>query len=121
METFEDYLATVPPEHVPRFQEVFAWIEEQFPTLQRRIAWKQPMYTDHGTFIIGFSSAKKHMSVSPEVVGMKKFHDTLVTAGYQPTSNLFRIPWDKPVNWELLKEIIAFNIQDKADYDKFWR
>lgn len=121
METFEDYLATVPPEQVPRFEEVFAWVEEQFPTLQRRLAWNQPMYTDHGTFIIGFSSAKKHMSVSPEVAGMTQFHDALATAGYQPTSHLFRIPWNKPVNWELLKEIIAFNIQDKADHDKFWR
>ncbi len=121
METFEDYLATVPEEQVPRFQEIFSWVEEQFPTLKRRVAWNQPMYTDHGTFIIGFSSAKKHLSVAPETAGMEKFKEAFETVGYNPSNKIFRIPWNKPIDWDLLHEVIAFNIQDKAGYDKFWR
>lgn len=121
METFEDYLATVSEDQVPRYQEIFAWVEEQFPTLKRRVAWNQPMYTDHDTFIIGFSSAKKHMAVSPEVAGMKKFKDALEEAGCQPSNHIFRIPWNKPINWDLLHEVITFNIEDKADHEKFWR
>lgn len=31
------------------------------------------MFTNHGTFIIGYSSAKQHFSITPEATGMKQF------------------------------------------------
>ncbi|HWI49132.1 MAG TPA: DUF1801 domain-containing protein, partial [Rummeliibacillus sp.] len=80
-----------------------------------------PMFTDHGTFIIGFSTAKHHLSVSPEEFVIAHFADDIVQAGYSATKGLFRIPWNGPVNYELLEKMIEFNIQDKAEYTNFWR
>ncbi|WP_317765312.1 hypothetical protein [Pediococcus ethanolidurans] len=37
------------------------------------------------------------------------------------TKGIVRMPWDQPFNYELLKQMIEFNIQDKAKIDKFWR
>jgi len=34
---------------------------------------------------------------------------------------LMRLPWNKPVNYDLLKKIIAFNIEDKKDVTTYWR
>ncbi|WP_270181346.1 iron chaperone [Alkalihalobacillus sp. CinArs1] len=122
METFEDYLSKIEePEHRARMEEVFDWVEEKYPNLERRIAWNQPMYTDHGTFIIAFSKAKKHMSVAPERVVMERFADDIDAAGYDATKELVRIPWNKPVNYGLLEKMISFNIRDKAEYTSFWR
>ncbi|MCQ4950818.1 hypothetical protein NE646_14380, partial [Bittarella massiliensis] len=42
-----------------------------FPDLTPKIAWNQPMFTDHGTFIIGFSAAKAHLAVAPERAGIQ--------------------------------------------------
>ncbi len=79
------------------------------------------MFTDHGTFIIGLSTAKHHLSISPEEAGITHFANEISQAGYSATKGLFRIPWNDPVDNELLAKMIEFNIQDKAEHTNFWR
>lgn len=122
METFQDYLDSLASEEQKeRFREVFAWMEKTFPELKTRIAWNQPMYTDHGTFIVAFSAAKAHMACSPETKGIEHFAKELDEAGIKYTSMLFRFPWQKPIPYDLLERIIRFNIEDKKDCQTFWR
>lgn len=55
MEVFADFLAGIDdPFHRERTEEVLTWITEKYPNLKKEIKWKQPMFTDHGTYIIGF-------------------------------------------------------------------
>lgn len=122
METFEGYLGEIDNlEHREKTKKVLTWVSETFPNLSPRIAWNQPMFTDHGTFIIGFSISKKHLAVAPEEEAIDKFSKDIVEAGFSHTKQLFRIPWDKEVNYLLLEKIIEFNISDKAGYSTFWR
>jgi len=122
MEAFADYLAKIDnPEHRERMEEVFAWVFNTFPNLEPKIAWNQPMFTDHDTYIIGFSIAKQHMAVAPEIVGINHFSDEIVQAGYDHTKQLLRIKWSSPVDYSLLEKMIEFNITDKADCSTFWR
>ncbi|WNS44691.1 iron chaperone [Paenibacillus sp. MMS20-IR301] len=122
MDVFEEYLAKIDnPVHRAELEEVLAWVLEQFPDLAPRIAWNQPMFTHHGTYIIGFSVAKPHMAVAPEKAGMDHFADKLKLAGLDHTKLLIRMKWSNPVNYGLLREIIEYNIADKADCTTFWR
>lgn len=122
MDVFADYLASIDnPDHRERTKEVLSWISNKFPKLEPHIKWNTPMFSDHGTYIIGFSIAKQHLSVSPEEVGMTHFANDIAQAGYSATKGLFRIPWNKPINYELLEEMIEFNIRDKANCSTFWR
>ncbi len=122
MEVFEEYLSKIENEtHRSRMREVLAWVKDTFPTLATKIAWNQPMFTDQGTFVIGFSAAKGHFAVSPEAQGMAAFCDDIAKSGYNQTSNLFRIQWDEPVDFPLLERIIRYNIEDKKDCTTFWR
>ncbi|CAM4299195.1 MULTISPECIES: iron chaperone [Paenibacillus] len=122
MEVFAEYLEGINnPEHRTRTEEVLNWVAEKFPGLEPRMAWNQPMYTDHGTFIIGFSVSKQHLAVAPEIAGINRFSDKIVQAGYDHTKQLLRIKWGSPVDYALLEEIIDFNILDKADCSTFWR
>ncbi|MPW27332.1 iron chaperone [Alkalibaculum sp. M08DMB] len=122
MEFFAEYLANINnPQHRTRTEEVLAWITKKFPNLIPKIAWNQPMFTDHGTFIIGFSVSKNHLAVAPEREGIVHFADEIVQAGYDNTKELIRIQWDNPVDFSLLEKIIEFNIIDKADCSTFWR
>lgn len=74
MEVFVDYLAHIDhPQHRARTEEVLGWVTKKFPNLMPKIAWNQPMFTDHGTFIIGFSVAKHHLAVAPEREGIHHF------------------------------------------------
>ena len=122
MEVLEPFLNRIDnPEHRVRMEDVFAWILSKFPTLEPKIAWNQPMFTDHGTFIIGFSVAKQHMAVAPEEAAMARFAEEIERSGYGRTKGLFRIRWNEPVDFSLLEKLIEFNIEDKADCTTFWR
>lgn len=122
MEVFAEYLAGIDnPQHKARLEEIFDRIIKTFPNLVPKIAWNQPMFTDHGTFIIGFSVAKHHLAVAPERVGIDHFSGEIVQAGYNHSKELIRIPWDSHVDLSLLEKIIQFNILDKAECSTFWR
>lgn len=122
METFAEYLAHIDnPEQRTRVEEVLRWIITSFPGLEPRIAWNQPMFTDHGTFIIGFSTAKHHMAVAPERAGIIRFSEEIIKAGYDHTNELMRIRWDRPLNYTLLEKMITYNRMDKAECTTFWR
>ncbi|QOY38156.1 iron chaperone [Anaerobacillus isosaccharinicus] len=122
MEVFTNYLAGIDnPDHRDRTEEVLIWVANHFQNLEPLIKWNTPMFSYNGTYIIGFSTAKQHLSVSPEEVGITQFADDIAQAGYSNTKGLFRIPWNKPVDYELLRKMIEFNIQDKADCSTFWR
>lgn len=122
MEAFAEYLARIDnPQHRARMEEIFNWINKKYANLEPKIAWNQPMFTDHGTFIIGFSVAKQHLAIAPERAVINRFSDEILQAGYEHSKELIRIRWDSSVNYSLLEKIIEFNMLDKANCSTFWR
>ncbi|KAF5060234.1 iron chaperone [Proteiniclasticum sp. QWL-01] len=122
MERLEDFLDTIEnEEHKKRTAEMIDWIRRTFPELGERIAWSNPAFTHHGTFILSLSLFKSHMSISPEQAGIERFARQLEAAGYEYGKMTFRLPWNLPVNYDLLREIIAFNLEDKKDIKTYWR
>ncbi|MFE4712654.1 iron chaperone [Paenibacillus sp. NPDC056722] len=122
MEVFAEYLASIDnPEHRARTEEVLNWVNQTFPNLVPKVAWKQPMFTDHDTYIIGFSVSKQHLAVAPEIAGITHFSADIAQAGYDHTKQLVRIKWEHPVDYSLLERMIRFNILDKAKCTTFWR
>ncbi|MFH0992871.1 MAG: DUF1801 domain-containing protein [bacterium] len=122
METFEVFLNQIENlQHRAKLAAVLARIGDRFPMLERQIAWNQPMFIDHGTFIIAFSTSKKHFAVAPEKAGMIHFHDAIAKAGYEQSMMLFRIGWDEPVDDVLFEDIIRYNMLEKAECKTFWR
>ncbi len=122
MQKFEKFLNDiVDPNHKQRTIEVIEWVHKNFPELETRYAWNQPMFTDHDTFIVGFSVAKQHLAVAPELAGIIHFTNDIKKAGYEHSQQLIKFPWDKPIDFELLRRVIQFNIEDKANVSTFWR
>ncbi|MGN7412856.1 iron chaperone [Paenibacillus sp. SAF-068] len=122
METFAEFIARIDhPEHQARTEEVLNWITEKFPNLKQKIAWNQPMFTDHDTFIIGFSVSKQHLAVAPEKAGINRFSEEISQAGYDHTKELVRMKWKQEIDYSLLERMIEFNIKDKAECSTFWR
>ena len=122
MEVFKEYLNGIDhPDHRERMEEMLGWVAESFTELEPVIKWNQPMFTHHGTYIIGFSVAKNHLSVAPEQAAMVKFAEDIGASGFAHTKELVRMPWKKEVDYGLLWKFIEFNIRDKADCGTFWR
>ncbi|MCM3741978.1 iron chaperone [Oceanobacillus luteolus] len=122
MDVFAEFIAGIGDlANRERTEEVLNWVQTNYPNLEKEVKWNQPMYTDHGTYIIGFSVSKKHLAVAPESVGITHVEEDIKRAGYDYTKEIIRIPWDKPVDYELLAKMIEFNIWDKKNTKTFWR
>lgn len=122
MKNFKEFLNKIDePDKREHLESILNYIKEGFPQLKEEIKWSQPMFSDHGTFIIGFSIAKGHIAIAPESKVIELFNKEIKEAGYSHTKELFRIKWSDEIDFELLKKIIAYNIEDKKDMTKYWR
>lgn len=122
MKIFEEYLNTIDNEDQRIIlEDLLQWIHTKYPDLVSVVKWNQPMFTHHDTYIIGFSVSKKHFAVSPEGKTISLFSKELEENDYDYTKNIIRINWSQIINHDLLAKMIEFNIEDKADYQKFWR
>jgi len=111
MEAFKAFLNQIDDtDQRQRVEQIFEHISTRFPQLESVIKWNQPMFADHGTFIIGFSAAKNHLAVAPEMVALNRFEDEIHKAGYQRTNQILKIQWKDEVDFDLLERIIAFNL-----------
>lgn len=120
--TLDEYLKAIPnDDNRARMVEVLNWAAERYPDLVLRIAWNQPMFTHHGTYIIGFSAASKHMAVAPERATMIRFESVMRERGTDFGTMLARQPWNKPFDYELLDAFIQDQLTEKQDITSFWR
>ena len=120
--TLDEYLETIPnDDNRARMVDVLVWVGLTYPELELRIAWNQPMFTHHGTYIIGFSAASKHMAIAPERATMIRFESVMSERGTDFDTMLARQPWTKPFNYELLDAFIQHQLVEKQDVTSFWR
>jgi len=122
MKDFQMFLDSIrEPDNRERMENILKYVKEKFPQLKEEIKWNQPMFSDHGTFIIGFSVAKGHIAVAPEAVVISLFEKEIEQAGYSHTKELFRIKWTDQVDFDLLHKLVNYNIENKKGMIKFWR
>ena len=74
-----------------KLELIFEQIQKEIPNLTVELKWNQPMFIMNGTFIIGFSVAKNHISIAPEAVTIAIFINDIKAANYEATNNLFKI------------------------------
>ncbi|MBG9987887.1 DUF1801 domain-containing protein [Aerococcaceae bacterium DSM 111176] len=122
LNTIEEFYNSIDnTEHREYVEDLVQHIQEKFPELELEIKWSQPMFSQDGTYIIGFSTAKKHLAVAPEGKGIRQFQDYLDEHEMDYTKQLIRMPWNKPFDIKLIDDMIVFNMEDKKGYPKFWR
>ena len=75
---FQPYLEKIEGEkNSTKVRRVYEWIEEEFPKLEPEVKWSTPLYSHHGTFIIGVKPAKNYFSINPEPKGIDVFSDKI--------------------------------------------
>ena len=122
IKTLDEYLATISNgDNRARMVDVLDWVSHNFPELDLRIAWNQPIFTHHRTYIIGFSAASKHMAVAPERATMIRFEPVMRERGTDFGKKVAHQPWDKPIDYELLNAFIQYQLAEKQDVTSFWR
>ena len=120
--TLDEFLSTIPSaDNRERMVDVVVWVGLTYPEPELRIAWNQPMFTHHGTYIVGFSAASKHMAMAPERATMIHFEPVMRERGTSFGKMFARQPWNKPFDYELLEAFIQHQLEEKQDITSFWR
>lgn len=121
MKVFEPFLVKIDePMQRERMTGILQWVQTTFPQLEPVIKWNQPMFLAHGTYIIGFSIAAKHIAFAPESGMIERFAEEIKAAGYDYGKKIVRIAWDKAIAYDLLQQIMAQTIEDKKECESFW-
>lgn len=71
------------------------------------------MFTHHGTYIIGFSLASKHMAMNPKRATMIRFEPIMRERGTDFGKMFARQPWNKPFDFQLLDAFIQHQLAEK--------
>ena len=120
IKTLDEFLSSIPDaDNRARMVEVLDWVTQHYPELELRIARNQPMFTHHGTYIIGFSAASKHMAMVPERATMIRFEPVMRERGTDFGKMFARQPWNKPFDYELLDAFIQHQLTEKQDITSF--
>ena len=60
-------------DHSFQLRDILVLSRLNYPELELRIVWNQPMLTHHGTYIVGFSAASRHTAMAPERATIIRF------------------------------------------------
>lgn len=119
---FKNYLDAIKDEKTKeKMTHLLEWVISEYPNLDRKIAWNQPHFVHKDTFIIGFVHTKQHVSVAPEYKAIEVFKEKIKDSGYIATNFIFKIKWNQHMNYDLLMQIIDYNIKDKSGTTTYWR
>ena len=100
--------------------ELFKWIEKTYPLLKLEFKWNQPMFTMNGTYIIGFSLNKNHLTVGLEAQIMNDLRDKITDKGFKTGKMTIQFHFSKEYDYELIEEIIEYVIKKKENVETFW-
>lgn len=111
MDTFNDYLnKIVNPEQKARLEEALALTASIDAQLEPRIADDMPAFFIGDKPIIFFAVTKKHFDVYPTLMTLDQFDEEITANDYPAANGAILIKWDKTVDWDMITEIIKFNI-----------
>ena len=121
VKNIEEYLDTIKEEKQrDRIIQLINWIGETYGNLKLEVKWNQPMFTDHGTYIIGMSVSKNHLAIGLEARSMERLSEIIEKSEYDHSKMLIKIKWTQEIDFEFLKIIINEIIENKKSVNSFW-
>jgi len=84
-------------------------VKELAPNAEESISFGMPTYKLEGKFIVQFHAAKTHLGFYPQSNAIEHFKDKLSI--YKTGKHTVNFLYNKPIPYQLIKEIIAYRIQ----------
>ena len=105
--TIEEYITEQNPDIQPILQKIRETINKVAPNAVEKIAWNMPTFWQ-GENLVHFAANKKHVGIYPggEAVGV--FAERLAT--YKTSKGAIQFPLDKPIDYELIADIVRFRV-----------
>lgn len=108
--TIDEYIARYDGDVKLRMEELRALIHSCAPGIGEKIAWGMPTFMLNGN-LVHFAGEKRHLGFHPGASAVTAFSEQL--RGYHCGVSSIQLPYDKPMPWELLREIVEFRVREQ--------
>lgn len=102
----DEYISQYPPEIKERLLKMKSLVLKIVPDAEEKISWQMPSFLKNG-YVLQFAVQKKHIGLYPGPEAIEVFKEKL--ADYKTTKGGVQLPFDKPMPYEIIEEIIHFN------------
>lgn len=116
--TMDEYIVQFPVEVQDILQKIRFTIKEAAPNAKETISYQMPTFNLYGN-LVHFAAHKNHIGFYPTPSGIEVFQNELST--YKSSKGAVQFPLDKPIPYDLIKDIVMFRVTEnmtKADSKK---
>jgi uncharacterized protein YdhG (YjbR/CyaY superfamily) len=108
--TFDEYINGSPEGVKTILQKIRQTIRKNAPKAIETISYGIPTFDLNGKHLVHFAAFKKHVSFFPTSSPIHVFKNEL--AGYKTSKGTIQFPLDKPIPYNLIKQITAFRVKE---------
>lgn len=113
--SIDEYILQFSPEVQEKLQTLRSVIKESAPEAEEKISWGMATFTLHGN-LVHFAAHKKHIGFYPGASGIEEFK--LKLSEYKGSKGAVQFPIDKPLPYELIREIVKFRVGENIKIAK---
>ncbi len=106
--SIDEYIAAQPEEVRPLLQGIRETIRAVAPEATEKISWQMPTFWQ-GENLIHFAAFKKHVGLYPGGEATTHFAERL--AGYKTSKGAIQLPLGKPIDYELIADIVRWRVK----------
>lgn len=110
--TVDEYIAGYDGEVRHRMETLRALILSCFPAITEKISWAMPTFVLNGN-LVHFSGAKRHIGFHPAPSAIAAFSDRF--GAYKHSKGTVQFPYDKPMPYDLIREMVLFRVQEQTE------
>lgn len=107
----DTYIAAQPEAIRPILEKARQTIHEAAPDITESMAGQMPTFRLEQN-LCHFAAQKRHMGFYPGESGVTAFGDRL--RGYHTSKGAIRFPYDKPVPFDLIAQIVRFRVREET-------
>jgi uncharacterized protein YdhG (YjbR/CyaY superfamily) len=110
IKSFEVYIDGFPENIQEILIKIRSMAKELAPEATESMTYGVPTFKMNGN-IFHFAAFKKHLGIYPTPEGIEAFADKL--EGYETAKGTIKFPFDKPIPYELIREIFVFRVEEQ--------
>ncbi len=105
----DDYISAQPQAVQPTLKKLRKLIKATVPSGEEVISYCMPAIKKDG-IVVWYAAAKKHYALYPKANLIPLFKERL--APYDVAKGTIRFPLDKPLPYDLIKDIVLFRVEE---------
>lgn len=109
--TVDEYIAGFPEAVREILARIRAVIQEAAPEAEERISYGMPAFFQQGG-LIWYGAYQRHIGIYPRTGAMLEQIEAL--ASYKGTKGSVHLPLDRPIDYELIRQIVRVRLAENA-------